>query len=228
MARNMILVIENDRELLDTVVIGLRRLGFECIVYDNPKKLFDSLMCCPNYDLALINISLLKAEAFELLTYMRQHSIPAICMRDQEDIHFEIEALQAGAEDCVTKPADFGILLARIEKILRCNGNPNHVIYIRDIVLNLFSQTATRNGREILLKPKEFDLLVLLVKNKNRTLNREEILNKVWETDYFGETHTVDSHISSLRKKLGVKDLIKTIYGRGYRLEDKERGINGV
>jgi len=225
MAGNRILLVENDKGYLEDIVIRLKHVGFECVVYENGLKAAAALADVSFYDLALLNVRIPDGNGFELLDHLNRQGIPVICMIDQNDTYSEIEALNAGAEDCVAKPVDFWILYARMEKALRRNGKLNAIVSIRDITVNVLSRIVGRKGKEIGLRPKEFDLLVVLGMNKNRTLSREELLNEVWDTDYCGDTHTVDAHISSLRKKLGDKDLIKTVHGCGYRLEDKENII---
>lgn len=108
----------------------------------------------------------------------------------------------------------------RIEKILDRMGKRNSVLRFRDIVVNLADRTVTLAGEATALKPLEFDLLVMLVKYKNRTIPRERLLNEIWGIDFFGGTRTVDVHVANLRKKLNLHEELKGISKIGYRLEE--------
>ena len=119
------------------------------------------------------------------------------------------------------KPFEVLELLVRVEKVLERTGRLQKSLTVRDVEILLESRTVMRGGEEIRLKPLEYDLLVLLARNKNVTFSRERLLKEVWGDLYIGETRTVDVHIGQLRKKLGVPGLIQTIPKVGYRLEEK-------
>ena len=108
----------------------------------------------------------------------------------------------------------------RVEKVLERTGRLQQTLTAAGLEINLLDRSVRRGGVEIILKPMEFDLLVMLAKNKNISLTRDRLLHGVWGVDYAGETRTVDVHIGQLRKKLGLFDNIKTISKMGYRLED--------
>ena len=110
--------------------------------------------------------------------------------------------------------------MVRIEKVLERTGKMQQVLEVADITINLMERSVRKNGEEILLKPMEFDLLVMLAKNKNIALSRERLPHGVWGVDYVGETRTVDVHVGQIRRKLGLSEHIKTISKMGYRLED--------
>ena len=111
-------------------------------------------------------------------------------------------------------------LLVRVEKVLERTGKQRETLEFADIRIVLGEHQVYKAGQEISLKPLEYDLLVLLAKNKNRAFTRDQLLNQVWGNDYLGESRTVDVHIGQLRKKLRLADVIKTIPKIGYRLED--------
>ena len=136
------------------------------------------------------------------------------------DTSSEIKCLEVGAEDCVSIPVDRQILLARVHKVLKRKGSLNTIMCGEDVLIDLARRTAIKNGKRIMLNPKEFEVLSMLIRNKNQVLSRQKILDEVWGTDYFGSSHTVDVKISSLRKKLGLHEIIKTVPKCGYILED--------
>ena len=114
-------------------------------------------------------------------------------------------------------------LLVRIEKVLARTGRLNQVYRFRDLTLDAENRTLTYAGEPIDLPPLEFDVLAVLMKNKNRTVSRERILNEIWGEDYFGDIRTVDVRVANLRKKLGLGDEIRTISKTGYRLEERRK-----
>ena len=125
--------------------------------------------------------------------------------------------MSGGAEDYMVKPFEMLELLIRIEKILKRTGKSEDVISIADIVLDIKKRIITRGETVISLTPMEFDLLCLLVRNRNMALKRESILNEIWGYDFEGETRTVDVHIAALRRKTGLS--IVSVPKIGYRLE---------
>ena len=129
--------------------------------------------------------------------------------------------MRDGAEDYIVKPFEVLELLVRIEKVLERTGKMQQVLDVADLTIHLMERSVRKGGEEIPLKPMEYDLLVMLAKNKNIALSRERLLHGVWGVDYVGETRTVDVHIGQLRRKLGLESHIKTISKMGYRLEDQ-------
>ena len=146
--------------------------------------------------------------------------IPVIFLTAKDDIGSKVQGLQSGAEDYIVKPFEMLELMVRMEKVLERTKRLGDVIRILDLEINLLEHTVRKGGEEVMLKPMEFELLCVLAKNKNIAISREELLRRVWGTDYMGETRTVDVHIGQLRKKLSLSDKIKTVSKIGYRLEE--------
>jgi DNA-binding response OmpR family regulator len=159
-------------------------------------------------------------DGFELFDHMEQYNIPVIYITAKSDTLSEIKGLRSGAEDYIIKPFDVLTLLVRIEKVLERTGKLNQIIRVKDITLDTRNHIVSKGGTEIPLKPMEFEVLAILAKHKRRTISRDKLLNEVWGVDFFGGTHTVDVHISNIRKKLDLGDVIKTIPKCGYRLEE--------
>ena len=159
-------------------------------------------------------------DGFELMAYMKHYDIPVIYLTAKADVDSKIQGLRNGAEDYIVKPFEVLELLVRGEKVLERTGRLQQTLTAAGLEINLLERSVRRGGVEIILKPMEFDLLVMLAKNKNIALTRDCLLHRVWGVDYAGETRTVDVHIGQLRKKLGLFDNIKTISKMGYRLED--------
>ena len=144
------------------------------------------------------------------------HGIPVIYLTAKNDLESKLTGLTAGAEDYIVKPFEIMELLVRMEKVLsrHCSGG---VLTVSDLVIQVDERTVTKQGKPIPLKPLEFDLLLFFVRNRNIALSREKILTEVWGLDFYGESRTIDIHVSQLRKKTGLS--IVSIPRVGYRLE---------
>ena len=218
---NRILVIEDDEAIAQTLKLNLEYTGYTVTVFGNGRSVCDSLAREHNYDLALLDMMLPGVDGFALLPKLNEYHIPVICLTAMGDAQHEVQGLRGGAEDYIAKPFDLLALLVRMEKILQRTGRLNQVYHFRDLTLDAVNRKLTRNGGEIPLPPLEFDVLAVLMKNKNRTVSRERILNEIWGQDYFGDIRTVDVRIANLRKKLGLAEEIRTITKAGYRLEER-------
>ena len=218
---NRILIVEDDKSISDAVALNMQFVGYEYMVFDDGKKAAEYLAEDHAFDLALLDIMLPGIDGFELFGYMEKYHIPVIYMTAKTDSASEIKGLRDGAEDYIVKPFDMLTLMVRIEKVLKRTGKLNTVYRIKDVEINSESRTVTKGGEIVDLQPLEFDVLLMLVKHKNTTLSRDQLLSEVSRYDYIGETRTVDMKISVLRKKLDMDDVIRTIPKLGYRLEDR-------
>lgn len=223
MAGNRILIVEDDPGIADSVALNLRYVGYECVVFDDGQRAAESLIGDHSFDLALLDIMLPGLDGFELFPYMEKYNIPVIYITAKTDSESQVRLLRAGAEDYIVKPFEIVTLLVRIEKVLARTGRIRRVYRYRDMVMDAENRTLTKAGEEIVLPPLEFDVLTVLMKNKNRTVSREQILNEIWGEDYFGDIRTVDVRVANLRKKLGFTDEIRTISKTGYRLEERRK-----
>ena len=223
MAANRILIIEDDKGISDAVALHLQYSGYKFMVFDDGNKAAKYLEQDHSFDLALLDIMLPGLDGFELFGYMERYNIPVIYMTAKTDSSSEIKGLRDGAEDYIVKPFEVVTLLVRIEKVLERTGKLNRIYRIKDMTIDLENRTITKCGEPIELAPLEFDVFAILIKNKNRTVPRERILNEIWGADWFGDTHTVDVRIYNIRKKTGLIDEIKTIPKIGYRLEEHKR-----
>ncbi len=219
--KNRILIVEDDEAIASAVRLNLQVAGYDCTVFDDGARAARALPDDHAYDLALLDIMLPGVDGFELFGHMERYNIPVIYMTAKTDSASEIRGLRDGAEDYVVKPFDMLTLMVRIEKVLRRTGRLNTVYRVRDVEVNSESRTVTKDGKIIDLQPLEFDVLLLLLRYKNMTVTREQLMTEVWGYDYVGETRVLDIKIFSLRKKLGLGDAIRTLPKLGYRLEDR-------
>lgn len=221
MAANRILIVEDDKGISDTIALNLRYVGYEYEVFGDGSEAAAYLEGDHSFDLALLDIMLPGIDGFELFSHMEQYNIPVIYMTAKTDSESEVRGLRDGAEDYIVKPFEVVTLLVRIEKVLERTGRLNKVYRFADIVVDAANRTVSKCGEEIELPPLEFDVFSILIKNKNRTVSREHILNAIWGEDYFGDTRTVDVRVANIRKKLNLGDEIRTISKVGYRLEER-------
>ena len=216
---NRILIVEDEIAISDLIKIELETKGYKCEVA-NDGEIASNYIESKNYDLILLDIMIPKIDGYELLEYVKQMlDTPIIFITAKNQIEDKIKGLNLGADDYITKPFEIRELIARIEAVLRRYNKGNEIQRIDDVEINIISRIVKKNGKEVSLTPKEFDLLILLVQNKNFALYRETIFEKVWGEELEFETRTLDLHIQRLRKKLGLKDRIKTVYKIGYMLE---------
>lgn len=223
MATNRILVVEDDKSVSDGLITNLQIVGYETVLFDDGREAADFLAQYHSFDLALLDIMLPGIDGFGLFEIMEKYEIPVIFITAKTDSESEIKGLRGGAEDYIVKPFDTTALLVRIEKVLTRTGKLGKVYRIADIVLDMENHAVTKNGAAIDLTPLEFEVFALLLRNKNRTVPRERILNEVWGADYFGDPHTVEVRIANIRKKLELNHELKTISKTGYRLEERSK-----
>lgn len=219
--KNRILIVEDDRAISDAVALNMQFVGYDYMVFDDGEKAASCLATDHAFDLAILDIMLPGINGFELFSYTEKYNIPVIYMTAKTDAASEIKGLRDGAEDYIVKPFDMLALMVRIEKVLKRTGRLNTVYRVRDVEVNSETRIVTKDGEMVELQPLEFDVLLMLLKNKNLTVSREQLLSEVWGYDYIRETRVVDVKISSLRKKLDLGNEIKAIPKLGYRLEER-------
>lgn len=220
MSKNKIIVVEDEEAIAKMIAMNLRVANYETAVFYDGGVAAQSLKENHDYDLALLDVMLPGMDGFSLLEMMKSYKIPVIFLTAKDDLDSKIAGLKGGAEDYIVKPFEVLELLVRMEKVLERTNRLESCLKVLDMEINLEEHTVRQNGREVLLKPMEFELLCVLAKNKNIAISRENLLSMVWGVDYMGETRTVDVHIGQLRKKLNLGEHIKTVSKMGYRLEE--------
>ena len=211
---------EDEISIAKMIAMNLKVAGYETKMFHDGREAAEALEEEHAYDIALLDVMLPGMDGFNLFEIVRTYEIPVIFLTAKDDINSKIQGLQGGAEDYIVKPFDMLELMVRMEKVLERTKKLGDVIRILDVEINFLEHSVRKNGKEVLLKPMEFDLLCVLARNKNIAISREELLRRVWGVDYLGETRTVDVHIGQLRKKLSLNDNIKTVSKMGYRLEE--------
>ncbi len=213
-----ILVVEDELPISDLIDMNLSSRGYQCTcAYDGMRAA--DLLEENTYDLILLDIMLPQIDGYELMEYIRPMNIPVIFITAKSSVADRVKGLQLGADDYLVKPFAIVELLARVEAVLRRYNKSEKRITVEDVVIDTESRLVKKGGQQVELTKKEYELLLLFVHNKNIALFRETIFEKVWESEYMGDTRTVDLHVQRLRRKLGWNDKIKAVYKVGYRLE---------
>ena len=159
-------------------------------------------------------------DGFSLIEKIKKHNIPVIFVTAKESVLDRVKGLRLGADDYIIKPFETIELLARIEVVLRRYNKNSHIIKFKNIEVDTNQRSVKLNDKEVYLTVKEYELLILLLQNKNIALSRDQILDRVCGFEYGGETRTVDIHIQRIREKLDLKNNIKTVFKVGYRFEE--------
>lgn len=213
-----ILIAEDEEPIANLLQKNLSRAGYDCIWAPDGQKAAD-LMEREGIDLVLLDVMLPEINGYELMEYARELMIPVIFLTALGTTKDKVKGLKMGADDYLTKPFEIVELLARVEAVLRRYHKTENRFQVFDILIDTASRQVTRNGEAIPLTMKEFDLLLLLVRNRNIALYRETIYENVWGGEYMGQSRTVDLHIQRLKKKLNWDSEITAVYKVGYRLE---------
>lgn len=229
MASIRVLIVEDEKKIADTLAQGLRELDYDVeIAYDGKIgfRLFES----QTFDIIITDINLPGMNGYDLCKAIRSYNnhIPIVMLTAFGATDDKIDGFDAGADDYLVKPFEFKELLVRIRALLKRTLNEQlpagYILTVGDLELNVDSKTVTRNGRELSLTAKEFQLLEYFMRNRNRVVSRADIAEKVWDLDFDTKTNVIDVYVNFLRKKI-EKDsgsrLIHTQVGMGYIMKEK-------
>jgi DNA-binding response OmpR family regulator len=218
---NHVLIVEDERPISDLIRMSLNAAGYHCAcAYDG----LDAIRRIDEgqFDLVLLDIMLPEIDGYGVMDYIRPLGIPVIFITAKDSVSDRVKGLRIGADDYLTKPFEVLELLARVEAVLRRYQLGQSRLVVGDVAIDTDSRTVTRGGQPISLTKKEYDLLLLFVRNRRIALFRDQIYEKVWESDYLGDSRTVDLHVQRLRRKLGWERYIVAVYKVGYRLDVPE------
>ena len=218
-----ILVIEDEKNIQNIIKEFLESAKYEVNTADDGLEGIN-LIQNNNYDLILLDIMMPKIDGFVVCEMIRKNSnVPIIILTALTDEESQLKGFDRLADDYITKPFSMPIVLKHIEAILRRLENINKkvdVLKYKNISLNIETYDVFVDNKKVALTYREFEILKLLLENQGKVFTRDNILNSIWNYDYFGDDKIVNTHIKNIRKKLGY-DYIETIRGVGYRI-DKE------
>ncbi len=224
MDRLKILVVDDEARMRKLVKDFLVRSGYVVIEAEDGSQALDIFFEQKDIALVILDVMMPKMDGWETCREIRQYSqVPIIMLTAKSDERDELQGFQLGVDEYISKPFSPKILVARVEAILRRTNqlSAEEVLEVGGIVIDKAAHSVTIDGNSIELSYKEFELLTYFLENKGIALSREKILNSVWNYDYFGDARTIDTHVKKLRSKMGEKgDMIKTIWGMGYKLEE--------
>ncbi len=213
-----VLIIEDEEKIRRVVKNYLEKNGYEVYEADNGisgLKIFRQ----NKFDVVILDIMLPEMDGWSICREIRGEStVPVLMLTARSAEEDEIFGLELGADDYLKKPFSLAVLLARIKVLINRKNPISNSLQFGDLKINEGAHRVFYAKEELALAPKEYELLLYLAKNRGIALSREQILNKVWEYNYYGELRTVDTHIKKLRKKLQGK-FIETVRGFGYRFE---------
>lgn len=223
MDRLKILVVDDEARMRKLVKDFLVKSNYEVVEAEDGSQALDIFFGQKDIALIILDVMMPKMDGWEVCREVRQYSkVPIIMLTAKSDERDELQGFQLGVDEYISKPFSPKILVARVEAILRRTNQlgEKEILEAGGIVLNKSAHSVTIDGKDVELSYKEFELLTYFLENRGIALSREKILNNVWNYDYFGDARTIDTHVKKLRSKMGQKgDLIKTIWGMGYKLE---------
>lgn len=213
-----ILVVEDEEIINELIRRNLSLVGHHCERALDGEEAIE-IAKAKKFDLIVLDIMLPKLDGFQVLQEVK--GTPTIFLTAKKSVDDRIKGLFMGADDYLTKPFEMLELVARVEAVLRRTkkNEEEDVFVIDDMRIEYQSKRLFFRNQPVECTPKEFELMEVLIKNRNIALSREKLLELVWGYEYIGETRTVDVHIQKLRKKLGLENRIVTVYKTGYRLE---------
>ncbi len=217
-----ILIIEDDKEVSETLRQGLNELGFSTDIANDGLSGLD-LAQRGNYDVLIIDRMLPGLDGLAIIKQLRKKSIqtPILMLTALAEVDDRVEGLEAGADDYLGKPFAFAELVARLRALFKrsVNNPTRHQLTVGDLLLDKVKRKVTRGDKALHLKPREFELLLYFCEHKDEVVTREMLLKEVWGLEFDPQTNIVDVHISRLRRQLD-KDfrdpLLRTVRGQGY------------
>lgn len=215
-----ILIVEDDRRINELIRRTLSMTGHKGLTAFTGREAL-SVLGKSGVDLILLDIGLPDMDGFSLMKRLSEeyNDIPVICVTARDEVPDRIKGLKGGAEDYIVKPFAMEELLARIQVVLRRFHREQTLYRIRDVEVDLAGALVKKAGVKVELTSREYELLKILLVNKNIALSRERLLDLAWGRDFYGDDRTVDVHIRRIRQKLGLEEDIRTIFKYGYRLE---------
>lgn len=219
----MIWCVEDDASIRDIELYALNSAGFATRGFEDGTTFWEALKS-EQPELILLDVMLPGMDGIELLIKLKEsaeyHHIPVIMATAKGEEYDKIKGLDLGADDYIVKPFGMMEMVSRVKAVLRRSRPDNKILKVGGLVLNLEEHTVTASGERVQLTYKEFELLHLFMAHPGMVYTREQLFAQVWKTDYIGDSRTLDSHMRTLRQKLGdYGKMIETVRNVGYKLE---------
>ena len=220
-----ILVVEDQKDIQNIIKAFLENAEYKVETADDGFEVIN-LIQKNNYDLILLDIMLPKIDGFTVCEMIRKNSnIPIIILTALTDEESQLKGFDKLADDYITKPFSMPVLLKHIEAIFRRTNNSNEntsILKYKNIILNTENYEVYVDNQKVTLTFREYEILKLFLENQGKVFTRDNILNSIWNYDYFGDDKIVNTHIKNIRKKLGY-EYIETVRGVGYKIDKEDK-----
>ena len=220
-----ILVVEDEKDIQNIIKAFLENAEYKVETADDGLDAINFIQK-NNYDLILLDIMLPKIDGFTVCEMIRKNSnIPIIILTALTDEESQLKGFDKLADDYITKPFSMPVLLKHIEAIFRRTNNSNEntsILKYKNIILNTENYEVYVDNQKVTLTFREYEILKLFLENQGKVFTRDNILNSIWNYDYFGDDKIVNTHIKNIRKKLGY-DYIETVRGVGYKIDKEDK-----
>jgi two-component system OmpR family response regulator len=220
-----ILIVEDDLEAAEAMERGLSEAGFECARAADGAAGLEAARAAP-FDVMIVDRMMPRMDGVSLVESLRRegNATPVLFLSALGEVGDRVAGLQAGADDYLVKPYAFAELIARVEALARRRetGSVATLLRVGDLEMDLIARTVRRQGQDIDLQPREFQLLEFLMRHAGQSVTRTMLLEKVWEYHFDPQTNVIDVHVSRLRSKIDKgfdRPMLQTVRGAGYRLE---------
>lgn len=213
-----VLIVEDEPAIADLIEMTLSPHGYPCRKVQSAEEAAD-LLDTGRFSLVLLDVMLPGEDGFALMDYIGPSQTPVIFVTARTDVADRVRGLRAGAYDYISKPFAPDELLARVDGLMRHTGRLGPGLSVWGVRIDCERRAVSKNGSPVRLTPREYDLMMLLVRNRGITLYRNVLLDQVWGEACPESSRTLDIHISRLRSKLGWKKVLVSVPGIGYRLE---------
>ena len=205
-----------------------KKLGYKVVEAEDGEEALEIFMSGkPKINLVILDVMMPKLSGWQVLEKIKESSnVPVVMLTAKAEEESQLKGFKLGADDYVTKPFSPNVLLARCEKLIQ-KEKEEKVLEFGIIKIDTLARVALINGEEVQLTPKEYELLIYFIENKGIALSRQQILNSVWNYDYYGDLRTVDTHVKQLRNKIkDASQYITTVRGFGYKLDPRFENAN--
>lgn len=216
-----ILVVDDEELIRNVIKEYLNNDGYECIEAKDGMEAIDIVKFNNDIELIIMDVMMPKLDGFSACREIKKiKDIPIIVLSARSEEFDKLTGFDLGIDDYLTKPFSPKELIARIKAIMKRKNGDTNIFKYEDLTIDYKAHSVKIDDVELKLTPKEYDLLVYFVKNKNIALSREQLLSNIWGYDFYGDDRTIDTHIKMLRNNLGkYRDLIKTVRSLGYKFE---------
>ena len=221
----MKILVADDEDIFRKLLCDfLKKDGYDVIEANNGKDALNLFQSNGNtINLAILDVMMPGMNGLEVCKQIKYScaNIPTLILTAKDGEEDQIQAFEAGADDYISKPFSFPILLLRVRALLkRYETDTNSILEYKNLKLDEKRHQVFIGGTPLELTPKEFEMLLYLIRNKGIVVSREDLLQKIWDYNFYGDEWTVDTHIKNIRQKLGEDNIIKTIRGYGYKVEE--------